>query len=133
MRISDWSSDVCSSDLSHFLFQLPLTPAGIAQCYHITGRAPSLRYGSQNIKRPAQAPLVANVQYVLATPIKRMQNETTLRFDRTAAQDRHIRPLVDGKVELGQQLTEGKPRNFLTYIRSEEHTSELQSLMRISY
>src|SRR3546814_10292692 len=93
----------------HFLFQLPLTPAGIAQCYHITGRAPSLRYGSQNIKRPAQAPLVANVQYVLATPIKRMQNETTLRFDRTAEQDRHIRPL-----------------------RSEEHTSELQSLMRIS-
>src|SRR3546814_4765609 len=104
-----------------------------------------------------------------------MQNETTLRFDRTAAQDRHIRPLVAGKVELGQQLTEGKPRNFLTYIdahrsilimgaerndglleigiayaghgqqqvsgikgghihsRSEEHTSELQSLMRISY
>src|SRR3546814_3216191 len=110
-----------------------------------------------------------------------MQNETTLRFDRTAAQDRHIRPLVAGKVELGQQLTEGKPRNFLTYIdahrsilimgaerndglleigiayaghgqqqvsgikgghihsaknigvRSEEQTSELQSLMRISY
>src|SRR3546814_9781530 len=91
-----------------------------------------------------------------------MQNETTLRFDRTAAQDRHIRPLVAGKVELGQQLTEGKPRNFLTYIdahrsilimgaerndglleigiayaghgqRSEEHTSELQPLMRTSY
>src|SRR3546814_15018358 len=30
--------------------------------------------------------------------------------------DLHIRPLVAGKVELGQQLTEGKPRNFLTYI-----------------
>src|SRR3546814_8832049 len=78
--------------------------------------APSLRYGSQNIKRHAQAPLVANVQYVLPTPIKRMQNETTLRFDRTAAQDRHIRPLVAGKVELGQHLTAGQPRNSLTYI-----------------
>src|SRR3546814_14237152 len=107
MRISDWSSDVCSSDLSHFLFQLPLTPAGIAQCYHITGRAPSLRYGSQNIKRPAQAPLVANVQYVLATPITRMQNETTLRYDRTAPQARHIRPLVAGTVGRGTHPHKG--------------------------
>src|SRR3546814_3462550 len=100
----------------HFLFQLPLTPAGIAQCYHITGRAPSLRYGSQNIKRPAQAPLVANVQYVLATPIKRMQNETTMRIDRTAAQDRHIRPLLAGKVALGKKRPQAKTRHFLTYI-----------------
>src|SRR3546814_17090193 len=83
----------------HFLFQLPLTPAGIAQCYHITGRAPSLRYGSQNITRPAQAPLVANVQYVLATPFTRMQNETPLRTARPAPQDQHTRPLVAEKVE----------------------------------
>src|SRR3546814_19718828 len=97
----------------HFLFQLPLTPAGIAQCYHITGRAPSLRYGSPNIKRPAQAPLVANVQYVLGTPIKRMQNETTLRSDRTAAQDRHIRPLVAGQVTLGPQIPKATTRNYI--------------------
>src|SRR3546814_15333023 len=94
----------------HFLFQLPLTPAGIAQCYHITGRAPSLRYGSQNIKRPAQAPLVANVQNVLATPIKRMQNETTQRSDRTAAPGWHIRPLVAGEVEQGQQVGRAEVR-----------------------
>src|SRR3546814_7301463 len=64
MRISDWSSDVCSSDLLRF------------------------------------------------------RATTTLRRERTFQHHQHMDPAASDVTETG---------------RSEEHTSELQSLMRISY
>src|SRR3546814_7351712 len=81
MRISDWSSDVCSSDLERY-----------------RGRSParSRRRGA------ADAALVG-----LHRP----------RARRTSAA--HARPCL--------------LRRALLRARSEEHTSELQSLMRISY
>src|SRR3546814_10729716 len=90
MSISDWSSDVCSSDLhagvEHFLPQLPNSPSTAAA-------------------RP--------IQTAITSPIP-------------AA-------LLHSKIDclpLGWSI--GRRRKSFPS-RSEEHTSELQSLMRISY
>src|SRR3546814_3390400 len=90
MRISDWSSDVCSSDLRIFPFRLSrqflACPSGIGMGI-----------------------LVSDMN------------------------DRMVEQRVDGTVGAGRMppvcaKAEGPPLQ-----RSEEHTSELQSLMRISY
>src|SRR3546814_4391761 len=96
MRISDWSSDVCSSDL------VAATSAG---------RHDDLRALRHALARVATQHL---------------------------AQERHRDPPLLGQrcaVELVEQL--GQARQVAVDAaqqpRSEEHTSELQSLMRISY
>src|SRR3546814_5697833 len=81
MRISDWSSDVCSSDLGRAL-ALTATETGIANASHGHGR-----------RRP------------WAVIGDGGRSSLRMRYDFPAGE-------------------EG---------RSEEHTSELQSLMRISY
>src|SRR3546814_2018585 len=66
------------------------------------------------------------------------------RMDRGGFQDRQTDPalgtrhmIVDQSVGnrsiVGQIGSMCRPRNAIRYLRSEEHTSELQSLMRISY
>src|SRR3546814_5604793 len=96
MRISDWSSDVCSSDLSTG-FQDWRWPASSVK----TGGALP---GSYMIILPR--PLVPIPAHNAAYP-----RICALRYGLSS-----------------------KLRNvYIVYIRSEEHTSELQSLMRISY
>src|SRR3546814_1943292 len=85
MRISDWSSDVCSSDLSD--------PARCGQC-------------DICLDPPAAEDATEAAQKALAA-VQRLGQ----RFGRNRVIDHLI----------------GKDK------RSEEHTSELQSLMRISY
>src|SRR3546814_3389050 len=84
MRISDWSSDVCSSDL-----------AALEQLRDRDGTIDDLRH----------------------------------RLDRSDEERREAQARVIGLLA-GPGPTESK-RGF--FGRSEEHTSELQSLMRISY
>src|SRR3546814_2611849 len=90
MRISDWSSDVCSSDLS------PSPPSAYACQIHAASSRPD---GRRHSCGPVVPQSKAQAGRHAVTP-------TFLRF---------LRP--------------PKPRAP----RSEEHTSELQSLMRISY
>src|SRR3546814_3712207 len=97
MRISDWSSDVCSSDLQ----QLTIDRADIGIGAHRSNR--DLLAGGLRRQRVERLHLGAAIDAVRTKP------------HRDAARDR-----VDG---IG---LEGRDR-------SEEHTSELQSLMRISY
>src|SRR3546814_8521342 len=103
MRISDWSSDVCSSDLT------PLPSAD----------ASSLRFRI----RGADAKLHAGRARAVADPERREPADTCARrIARGAA--------------LPSREAEGLSdpcRQRLCARRSEEHTSELQSLMRISY
>src|SRR3546814_2046111 len=107
MRISDWSSDVCSSDLAQQRGQLAKQrterashgqvgfvllldrPHGQSLAVH-----PQLQRQRWRLQRQFHAPAVERAQRVVGVRIER-----------------------DGVVEG----------------RSEEHTSELQSLMRISY
>src|SRR3546814_8411567 len=102
MRISDWSSDVCSSDLimehrgrgierqrpaRHHLCIVPALPFGIADRHHMVGEDASEKR-VRNRRRPY---------------------------------------IVRRRIGMRQMGEGGSGR------RSEEHTSELQSLMRISY
>src|SRR3546814_3940967 len=101
MRISDWSSDVCSSDLWPCLSAGRLRKAAAGQhpvalaLFHL-----SARRAADHAAAATAAP----------GPRARRIKEKEPRCQRIAA--------------LGRQAS---------WVRSEEHTSELQSLMRISY
>src|SRR3546814_1557280 len=99
LRISDWSSDVCSSDLS---------------------RAAAEQFRRNSHRENATDPQFKAAQsHVLAASI-----EAKTRFPKKEDQARYIE---NAKETVAKRIENGGP------IRSEEHTSELQSLMRISY
>src|SRR3546814_2194667 len=107
MRISDWSSDVCSSDL---LRALEITAR----------RARADRTITPWLAVPA---LLRSMQITQAVLPCLTIGDKALRLsprDTQAIVLRNLRSLTD-------RAEEGLVR------RSEEHTSELQSLMRISY
>src|SRR3546814_4241718 len=102
MRISDWSSDVCSSDLSHSgRKRLPSNPPLILISRRIRIRA--------------------RVNRRLGRP-RRIRVKLAQRINQPPAPNPVIRLI--GRI---------KPRLVQPPRRSEEHTSELQSLMRNSY
>src|SRR3546814_8970354 len=97
MRISDWSSDVCSSDLAGRI--------GVIIGVEITGPDPVL---------------VPHLQIALIEP--------AVRGERLG--------IVGGGIEFGPDRNHHvavQSVDLIDHRRSEEHTSELQSLMRISY
>src|SRR3546814_4784134 len=95
MRISDWSSDVCSSDL---FGKSAMRAAGI-----LTVGVAALAAGQQ-----------------LTTGWNVMAMDVPAAWATTAVQDM-------------AELRQIQQKAILSLERSEEHTSELQSLMRISY
>src|SRR3546814_3417519 len=106
MRISDWSSDVCSSDLAA---DLPGNSGPGNKCF---GVYPHIKD-----------------QPVLADGVVRYRGEAVLALVGT----RHaIWSLSDADLPIEWQPEEAVT-DFYGTARSEEHTSELQSLMRISY
>src|SRR3546814_4058914 len=90
MRISDWSSDVCSSDLAAISTSLATSSLKV-----------------QNRQR--QIPTRLMVSSRLRESVARWCSSTTRTSPITSSRDAAVK------------------------VRSEEHTSELQSLMRISY
>src|SRR3546814_1902193 len=105
MRISDWSSDVCSSDLEDYIAGFPSHPhRGFETVtYMLDGRMRHKdNHGNEGLLVPG------SVQWMTAG-----------------------RGLVHSEMP---EQEEGRMRGFQLWVnRSEEHTSELQSLMRISY
>src|SRR3546814_10731095 len=102
MRISDWSSDVCSSDLSGpEQSQIPVIPPIPAYAERVSILPPLVHHGPD-----AQAEFDKMIDQPREYPEHRMIGAEEKRPD-------IIRKSID--------------------LRSEEHTSELQSLMRISY
>src|SRR3546814_10575109 len=104
MRISDWSSDVCSSDLYVWAYQVRIENIGREtvqlrnRYWQITdafGRVQEVRgpgvVGEQPVLQPGES-----FEYTSGTPLQ-------------------------------------TPSGIMVGTRSEEHTSELQSLMRIPY
>src|SRR3546814_3151515 len=104
MRISDWSSDVCSSDLAalkrHAL--IPDGKGGQVWAYEIDG------FGNWIFMDDANVPSLSGLALI----------DVVSRDD----------PLFRRTADLAWS-----DRNPYFFKRSEEHTSELQSLMRISY
>src|SRR3546814_5957035 len=108
MRISDWSSDVCSSDLDAF---------GIG--------------GDDAGAIDAQRPALADQPKFDRVPIKARKLFQRVEFQAAQA------ALAIGLHIIGEHRV-GEHRDMAENVvkdvgRSEEHTSELKSLMRISY
>src|SRR3546814_4770022 len=99
MRISDWSSDVCSSDLL----------------------LPRLHEQSLIRPRPFQCVLQDRRRHGAHDHVKRCNRHRAAEIRAFDVEMRHAMiAAIDGNFPAGTA-------------RSEEHTSELQSLMRISY
>src|SRR3546814_3877882 len=121
MRISDWSSDVCSSDLHLKSVIVPSvqSPPSMLKLHDFCNRAPALARcapasARNRESRYSRARRSAPRSRRAATPPRHAPTPTDPRPARTPAPDRQRR------------------QNYHP-LRSEEHTSELQSLMRISY
>src|SRR3546814_947265 len=108
MRISDWSSDVCSSDLRESL-RFPCPCPGLYESFYSAPREPL---------RPERR---AYEQSVL----------DLLRPERSAPRMRsYVSVMTNGR---SHTMTTSAVVSASHLARSEEHTSELQSLMRIPY
>src|SRR3546814_1000989 len=109
MRISDWSSDVCSSDLAG-------VDDVLLRLRHLLGTADGDRRPGADMHGQAVFPLHF-----------RRQQPGTIRITIGFVADHALREQAGEGFAVGQREVSGVTQ------RSEEHTSELQSLMRISY
>src|SRR3546814_7946314 len=111
MRISDWSSDVCSSDLREQADRI---------------RDARERQAREKQVRERQAPRVVGGNLQRNRTDDRRDNEHRDRTPRVVGGDlqrNRVNDRRDDERRARQRIDE----------RSEEHTSELQSLMRLSY
>src|SRR3546814_2325493 len=116
MRISDWSSDVFSSDLTRYPVSILADP--------ILDQDDD----SDHLGRPDTVDAVATRQEIIDR--LKWDGEFFIEFHLA---DELTSPVPRLHVEVWGLLTSTAMQRVLLAIRSEEHTSELQSLMRISY
>src|SRR3546814_7001802 len=114
MRISDWSSDVCSSDLGTSRIDFTIEP----RHFHAAGAA----HGTSYFKMLDDAAFYAANS--LVTDRFLLTTAFTLLF---------TKPLREGPATAEGRWVSGQRRVFVAEARSEEHTSELPTLMRTSY
>src|SRR3546814_5941387 len=123
MRISDWSSDVCSSDLYKRCSAGTLRPRRTWRVERSDRQAqgcgqPGPDQETQRMVSQARKPEQAGPAFPAAAAGRSEASDGSVRQHNHAAIRR----------------ASGNPRGAQgEHIRSEEHTSELQSLMRISY
>src|SRR3546814_2152892 len=119
MRISDWSSDVCSSDLVDFSYEVSRSLAACEGSLLLVD-------ASQGV----EAQTLANVY--LAIDNNHEIIPVLNKVDLPAAEPERVKEQIEEVI--GIDASEALPISAKTGVgvRSEEHTSELQSLMRIS-
>src|SRR3546814_5411525 len=118
MRISDWSSDVCSSDLSLSVDRGFVRPEDVP---HVRTDGGEGSETDTEFVGPASPSVQRAVITIGGQPVEPEEDD----------EDDGIKPLPERLViELTAYRTLAL-RNAVA--RSEEHTSELQSLVRISY
>src|SRR3546814_4082035 len=113
MRISDWSSDVCSSDLTIAV------PGAIAQIAVASGLGIAL---GLSLGWSFAGSAIFGLALSVASTVVLLR----------ALQARDMVETDKGRIAVGWLIVEDLAMVF-ALVRSEEHTSELQSLMRISY
>src|SRR3546814_4648845 len=135
MRISDWSSDVCSSDLSGFLQTLErelvlgeIDALGLLEILReefqqlgveILAAQEGVAVGRLHLEHAVADLADRDIERAAATVVDR---------------DRLVLVLVEPVGARGRGRLVDDAQHFQPGdLRSEEHTSELQSLMRISY
>src|SRR3546814_1890406 len=122
MRISDWSSDVCSPDLEID-----------DRCRLAAGRVEHRVVPEVEIDLELRPPLDGEGQEVAQRArrlLLRARHQVGSAVDVPTDDEDRPRRVEDGPLERGEI---GGPVDQEGQARSEEHTSELQSLMRISY
>src|SRR3546814_2257148 len=140
MRISCWSSGVCSSDLQEVLLAEP----GHFRCQVVDPRTDSLHRGARILDGAGKARRRFRALTELLRLIE-LPNTSGSRVHRLL-EGRNLRhyllEIFNRPIEVGLELfgpNVGRGGDLvdrgqrLLQLRSEEHTSELQSLMRISY
>src|SRR3546814_9874732 len=119
MRISDWSSDVCSSDLQR--------------------RDGTQADGAQAVLQPLRAGAVLDAAESasgdVGAGVLALRRKVALPLDRTleAAGHRLRRQWLQAAEAGGGEVARDAAHAQAIAARSEEHTSELQSLMRNTY
>src|SRR3546814_1260036 len=132
MRISDWSSDVCSSDLNQcetgsFTPDSSASPGTtLAQNFSVKSKKGTYTLG---INWQATPDLLL---YATTRRGYRAGGFNVPKLDASVANLQNFAPETLTDIEVG---TKGRysVSGLQGTFRSEEHTSELQSLMRISY
>src|SRR3546814_9920841 len=117
MRISDWSSDVCSSDLVGQIKRLSNAAQVVAgNVATAEGARALVDAGADGVKVGIGPGSICTTRMVAGVGVPQL----TALFDTVAVCRKQGVPVIaDGGIKFSG--------------RSEEHTSELQSLMRISY
>src|SRR3546814_2234451 len=141
MRISDCSSDVCSSDLTLPIFTGGRRSAQLRQAQSRSSQAIEqyieVERGVIAQTRGAYAAWQANERIIAAT--RQAVSANALSLDGVRAENsvgtRSILDILNAEQEyLNTQVQlVSAPRKRYVAAKSEEHSSELQSLMRISY
>src|SRR3546814_8436301 len=114
MRISDWVSDVCSSDFT-------------------------CRPGSERSEQDSPSILGSATSATVSSSASRRNRRTRATNSSTSSSEKALSRLIIGRAcaTLARCPAGAAPTSLLgdsvRIRRSEEHTSELQSLMRISY
>src|SRR3546814_6657588 len=124
MRISDWSSDVCSSDLNNPVIQTDAEGHETLTPYHeeTLCEPDSITFADLISNQTTQARDLNQRNKQVAGGVK--YNSGGLHAVLDAAYQTSDHHLQNVTTPVGQRIDS---------MRSEEHTSELQSLMRISY
>src|SRR3546814_10483958 len=125
MRISDWSSDVCSSDLA---------------CDDVGSEIVEVDADRGLVGRPVDLRIIGEFRRFeegRAAAVERdvrVAGRCAIGDHRDGLRRGVRRPVGDLDVEHGGEATQALRADAERIdLRSEEHTSELQSLMRISY
>src|SRR3546814_6584533 len=108
MRISDWSSDVCSSDLQMLEVE-----------------APARRLAAAMLAHDAVEPAFKTAGQVEISPVDRQHQR--------AIEHARIEPVGQEQLDPERPALRVAPFLPLGEPISEEHTSQIQSLIRISY
>src|SRR3546814_1234189 len=115
MRISDWSSDVCSSDLLKPLQELQAQQSPIPSRFKVFKVSPRVLIDN----KASRSHTVIEVNGRDRPGLLYLVTTTMTRLNLM--------------IKSARIATYGERAVDAFYVRSEEHTSELQSLMRISY
>src|SRR3546814_10713708 len=115
MRISDWSSDVCSSDLAvrlHLAVELARPPAGVAERQQVVARPLADGDRPQDVDGGGQRHAVVHPQRAVAHEVGAVQHEPPAALDRPAEMDPKLAEiLAAGYPELLQQVGKGDRRD----------------------
>src|SRR3546814_2312854 len=140
MRISDWSSDVCSSDLQGAVVKNDIRRHARFQCQFPAA-------GAQGVEQRIADRIGRRLPFAAPLPLWRQHHRNRLlpAQDRSGIGTKLQATMLIRLQRIAQKKGAGHwldQRAFFStndakdrkpIMRSEEHTSELQSLMRISY